>query len=257
MSEDSSKALEQKLKWGPFAAALVVLFAFVVVTMAAGFTVTLLPHLLGWNSVRVDEWLLHAPAANFIYVLLAETMTLGAGYWFVSYHKTSFRQVVGLVNPKWRDVMYVIFGFLAYLMLFMITILVVRSILPIDTDQEQALGFQKGISGSGLVMAFVSLVILPPIVEEVMFRGFLYRTLRSKKIKVAFATIITSVLFGALHLFGSADGSFLWIAFVDTFVLSVVLCIAREKTGTIWASIGIHALKNGLVFVNLFLLGNS
>jgi membrane protease YdiL (CAAX protease family) len=259
MSEDSSstQALEQKLNWGPLSAVLIVLFAFVVITMAANFLVTLLPHLLGWNSIRIDDWLMNAPAANFIYVLLAESLTFGVGYWFVTYRKMAFRQVVGLVKPRWRDILLAVIGFMVYLILFVIVIAGVRTLTPINTDQEQALGFQKNSNGAGLAMAFISLVVLPPIVEEIMFRGFLYRTLRSRKVKMLWATILTSGLFASLHLFGAADGGLLWIAFVDTFVLSLVLCFTREKTGTIWACIGIHALKNGFVFVNLFLLGNS
>ncbi|MEK7153780.1 MAG: CPBP family intramembrane glutamic endopeptidase, partial [Patescibacteria group bacterium] len=121
-------------------------------------------------------------------------------------------------------------------------------------EQEQALGFTRGISGTGLVMAFVSLVILPPLAEEIIFRGFLYGTLRANKVRAGVAILVTSLIFGSLHLFGAAEGGLLWIAFVDTFILSLVLCYFREQNGTIWASVGIHALKNGFVFLNLFII---
>jgi len=130
----------------------------------------------------------------------------------------------------------------------------VNAVIPIDAQQQQALGFSKSATGIGLVLAFVGLVILPPLAEETMFRGFLYGTFRRHKLPVPWSIVLTSVLFGGLHLFGSEDGGLLWIAFLDTFVLSVVLCYVREKTGSIWASIAIHALKNGFVFVNLFII---
>jgi hypothetical protein len=141
--------------------------------------------------------------------------------------------------------------------LFVIGLIIIDALFPINTNQEQALGFTRGVDGMELAMAFVGLVILPPIAEEIIFRGFFYGTLRANKIRKWSAIIVTSVLFGALHLFGAADGGLLWIAFVDTFILSVVLCYFREKNGTLWASIGIHALKNGLVFLNLFIINAS
>ena len=41
---------------------------------------------------------------------------------------------------------------------------------------------------------------------------------------------------------------------LDTFILSLVLIYLREKTGGLWASITLHAFKNGVAFVALFAL---
>ncbi|MGH7237402.1 MAG: CPBP family glutamic-type intramembrane protease [Candidatus Saccharimonadales bacterium] len=43
------------------------------------------------------------------------------------------------------------------------------------------------------------------------------------------------------------------MAGVDTFILSTVLCYLREKTGRLYAGIGVHALKNFVAFAALFL----
>ena len=53
---------------------------------------------------------------------------------------------------------------------------------------------------------------------------------------------------------GGAAGP-LWIGFIDTFILSLVLCYLRVKTGSLWAGITLHALKNGIAFVALFVIG--
>jgi membrane protease YdiL (CAAX protease family) len=258
MSDDSSKPTPvgrvAKLPWGPLAAVLVVLFGFIIVPVAAGVLIAFVPQLLGWDSIRGDEWLMGSPLANFLYVLLAEIMTLGALAWFFAYKKVRFRDAVALQQFKGRYIGYAILGWLAYMVLFVILLSVVQQFIPIDTEQEQAIGFDRGVTGIGLALAFVSLVVLPPIAEEIIFRGFFYGTLRSSKVSAIWATVITSVVFGGLHLLGAANGGLLWIAFVDTLILSFVLCYIRERTGSIWACIGIHALKNGFVFVNLFLL---
>jgi membrane protease YdiL (CAAX protease family) len=258
MSADSSKpvvaAEPRRLPWGPLAAVLMVLFGFIAIPVAAGVLITFIPHLLGWNSIKGDQWLMDSPLSNFLYVLLAESMTLGALAWFFAYKKIHFREAVALQRFRGRDVAYALLGWLAYLVLFVVLLAVIKQFIPINTEQEQAIGFDKGITGVGLGLAFVSLVILPPVAEEIIFRGFFYGTLRSSRVPFIAATILTSIVFASLHLLGAANGGLLWIAFIDTFILSLVLCYVRERTGSIWACIGIHALKNGFVFVNLFLL---
>ena len=44
------------------------------------------------------------------------------------------------------------------------------------------------------------------------------------------------------------------LAAATAFVLSLVLIYLREKTGSLWASITLHAIKNGVAFVALFAL---
>lgn len=247
-------AKPRKHTWGVIPTFLLIVLGFSVLPVVAGVLLAFVPKLLGWDSIRADEWLLDSPVAQFLFVLLSEAMTIGAIAWFIAHKKASFFSTVGLLRPKGRDVGYIVGGILAYLGLFVVALMLVNAVLPINTDQEQALGFERSITGVGLVLAFVSLVVLPPLAEEIVFRGFLYGTLRANKLGVGWSIFITSAIFGALHLFGAADGKLLWIAFLDTFVLSLVLCYVREKTGSLWASIGIHALKNGFVFLNLFII---
>lgn len=243
--------------WGPLAAFLVVLLSFLFIPLIAQVQLSIYPSLLGWDAARAEDWIVNSATANFLYVFLTEALTVAVLFWFTSYKHIAFRVATALGKPRWRDIAEAISGFILYFALFFAVMLVVQFIPAVDLDQEQALGFTRGIGGAELAMAFVSLVILPPLVEEIIFRGFFYGTLRANKVRKWLAIGITSFLFGSLHLFGAAEGGLLWIAFVDTFILSVVLCHYRERTGTIWASIGIHALKNGFVFLNLFIINAS
>lgn len=244
----------KRYAWSPVSGMAMILFGFLLLPVVAGVVTSFIPTLLGWDSIRADEWIMDSPVANFLYVLLAEALTLGAIWWFVSYKKVSFKKAVGLGPLKVRDFGYAILGFVVYFVLFIITLLSVQQFFTIDESVEQSLGFDKGIDGLGLALAFASLVILPPVAEEIIFRGFFYGTLRGNGARVGVAVIVTSIVFGSLHLFGSADGRLVWLAAIDTFVLSVILCYLREKTGTIWSCIFLHALKNGIVFLNLFVI---
>ena len=66
------------------------------------------------------------------------------------------------------------------------------------------------------------------------------------------SALATSALFATPHLFESGSGGLLWIAGLDTFVLSLVLCYLRERTGRLWAGVGVHMLKNSIAFVSLY-----
>jgi membrane protease YdiL (CAAX protease family) len=94
-------------------------------------------------------------------------------------------------------------------------------------------------------MAFIALVIIAPIAEEVLFRGYLYGKLRSHA-SVLVATLLTSALFGAVHM--------QWNVAIDTFILSLAMCYLRELTGTIWAGTLVHMIKNGLAFTLIFIV---
>jgi membrane protease YdiL (CAAX protease family) len=237
------------------AAIALVLFGFVVLQQVAAVIIVFVPHLF-LDSIAADEWVVNSPVSSFIYMLLAESMILASLLWFLSYKRAPFWKTVGLQRPRWSHLGYTVIGTLVYFAIFALTLIAAQA-LPIDLDQQQSLPFEQGNTGMALILAGISLIVLPPLVEEILFRGFLYGTLRSNKIKVVAATIITSVFFGCLHLFGGAGGSLIWVAAIDTFVLSLVLCNLRERTGSIWPCIGVHAIKNGIVFVNLFILGAS
>jgi uncharacterized protein len=85
------------------------------------------------------------------------------------------------------------------------------------------------------LMAF-SAVIVAPIAEEVIFRGYVYPV--AKKLagmKVAF-------FFSAL-VFAAAHGNVTLL--LPLFVLALLLAAAYEYTGSIWACIAIHFCFNG------------
>lgn len=238
------------------AAIIMVVVGFLVVPLIVRLLLSMVPQVvLGMGVDEADAWL-KTPMATFLYVLFSQVITISILTSFIRRRKESFWSVAALGRPGWRDAGYALSGMLMYLVVFISTLVAVQLIVPIDQNQEQALGFDQSVSGAGLLLAFISLVILPPIAEEILFRGFVYGTLRSHGASFLAASLSVSVVFGFLHLFGGTGSELLWIAMLDTFILSLVLCYVREKTGNLWASIVVHALKNGLVFLNLFILSS-
>ena len=124
----------------------------------------------------------------------------------------------------------------------------------LDVFQQQQLEFDNNtVQGARLLVVFITLVIIPPITEEIVFRGFLYNSLKKVTMKRV-AVVITSILFAAAHLEFFGENPLNFIAAIDTFVLSLFLIWVYEKTENLWAPIMLHALKNAIAFVVLFLI---
>lgn len=188
---------------------------------------------------------------TFLQIICMQVVTLAMLYWLLHRRRVG-TAYIGLIKPKIRDIGYVLSGAAVYMGAYIGIVTVLANLVQsLDLEQKQDIGFSADTAGPGLVFIFISLVILPPLVEEIIARGFLYTGLRNA-MKFLPAAIITSIIFGLAHLPGGEGGSTIWIAFIDTFILSMVLVYLREKTGSLWAPIGLHGLKNLIAFLALF-----
>jgi membrane protease YdiL (CAAX protease family) len=81
-------------------------------------------------------------------------------------------------------------------------------------------------------------VLAAPLVEELLFRGLIQTLVRSYIGRPWLSICMTSVLFAVIH-----DQSTHWPAL---FVLSMAIGYAYEKSGSLWQSIFMHAMFNGM-----------
>ena len=151
--------------------------------------------------------------------------------------------------PAWRDIGVTLMAVPVYITLLVIAMMLASNLPWIDLDQAQDIGITMVQPGVQLWLAFLLLVVLGPIAEELVFRGYLHGKLRATKAPVWVCIIIASALFGAAHM--------QWNVAIDTFVLGAVMSITREITGSIWPSIMMHMIKNGVAFYFLFVAAPS
>jgi uncharacterized protein len=242
----------KKLGYGPVSALFVTITAYTGSQVFVGIWVALVTAILGWGELRTESWLQTSVFAQFLTVLALEAAFLYIIWLFLQFMRVKLSKI-GLVKPVVRDIGYALAGYAVYFAVFVVITSIAQQLLPVlDMEQEQELGFSKETTGPALGLIFISLVILPPITEEIVTRGFLYTGLRSKLPKVV-AAIFTSLLFAAAHLQWGNDTPLLWVAAIDTFLLSLILVYLREKTGSLWPPIMVHMLKNGLAFMVLFI----
>lgn len=243
----------KKVPWSPTAAVIYATIVYFAAQFAASAAVIVYPRLRHWDKATTQNWLNTSVAGQFWFVLLAEALTFGAIWWFVRRRKSSLR-ALGWRGVRLSDVVYALAGFALYFLSYAIMLSVATHVFPsLNVNQKQDLGFQNPSGGFNLLLTFLSLVVLPPLVEETVFRGFVFGGLKNK-LPVVYAALFTSVLFAIAHLQFGSGKPLLWIAALDTFTLSLVLCYLRQKSGGLWAGIFLHGLKNGIAFVSLFLL---
>jgi membrane protease YdiL (CAAX protease family) len=251
-AKKSTDASGRNVPWGPLAAIVVTVVTYFVAQICAGVFIAFYPSIRGWTRGQADVWLRQSVDAQFLAIAITEAVTVWLLWKFLQSRKATWANI-GLIRPRLRDILVAAKGYAVYFVCFLSLTVFIEKFLPsINLEQEQQIGFDKaGNTAPELLAIFFSLVILPPLVEEIVCRGFLYTGLRSK-MSVIWAALITSTLFAAAHLqFGSGSQP-LWIAAIDTFVLSLILVYARQKTGSLWPAIYIHMGKNMAAFLLLF-----
>jgi len=198
---------------------------------------------LGVALSDLNEVVLNTVTTALAYVITLALIILVP--WWVKKKKTTLEDVSLDRLPSWADILVTPAGFVVYLIISGLLMWLATSYLPgFDASQVQEVGFKNLNQNYEFVLAFLALVVAVPVAEEVLFRGYLFGKLK-KIVPVWVAIAVTSLVFGVLH--GNLN------VIIDTAALSAVLCVLRQITGTIWPSILVHMLKNGIAFYFLFI----
>ena len=107
--------------------------------------------------------------------------------------------------------------------------------------------------GIGIKIGLLMLAaVAAPVVEEIMFRGVLYRQLRmsssqmSHFISMVFSMGLTSFVFAAIHPQG-------WVGIPALMSIAIGMNLLREYRGSLLAPMVIHATSNGIVMTMMMI----
>lgn len=162
---------------------------------------------------------------------------------------------IGLAQslPSWRDIGLAPIAFVVSLIATGIVMYIAGAVLPgVDLTTEQQVGFENITQRYEMLLAFFTLVVLAPICEEVLFRGYLYGRVR-RHYNALWTIALTSFVFGLMHVYAGPGMPLQWNVMIGTTVLALFIGALREYTGSIWAGILVHMLKNGVAFFVLFI----
>tara|TARA_Y100001970_G_C14167289_1_gene822049 strand:+ start:435 stop:1229 length:795 start_codon:yes stop_codon:yes gene_type:complete len=93
----------------------------------------------------------------------------------------------------------------------------------------------------GYIFLFLAVVIVAPIGEEVVFRGFLQKFLEEHWEDATRAVLVTSLFFAMIHF------NPFWT--IQIYLLGVVLGFLSWKTKSVIPSIILHSMNNGTAFI--------
>lgn len=102
-------------------------------------------------------------------------------------------------------------------------------------------GFEDPIT---LFLGFVAAVFIAPIAEELLFRGVLFNRLKIR-IGAPLGIIISSIIFGSLHFYGTAP----FMHVVTASIFGMLMCVFYMRHDNIFLNITVHFIGNLLVYV--------
>jgi membrane protease YdiL (CAAX protease family) len=144
-------------------------------------------------------------------------------------------------TPFWRAVGWATAGMVAFY-----TFAAVYSVLVHPSAEQtvtQDLGADQGTLG--LIVAGATVILIAPAVEEFFFRGFFYKALRTS-LPVLAAALVDGLLFGAIHY--DFTGTDALLILPPLAALGFIFCLVYEKTGSVFVTMGMHAVNNSIAY---------
>lgn len=213
---------------------ITILEVLIIVIVLIG--IFLLLNLFGFSITK--DWVYVGIIFYFIYRLR----------FFADDFRHDLRNIFSKISPKSLLIIVLVNVFFSYGMLYFSHFL-----LSVPGFKETI--FAPLFSLAGIAGVF-STVIISPISEELLFRGIFFNRVKIL-VPTSFAILISSILFGALHSYGSV---------ISAFVFGVCMCIIYLKTQNILTCIFAHFLNNliaeflvhidtgNLIFTNIFVI---
>lgn len=242
---DKKEDVKKRSYWAILTTPAWVIFCFFIAQLIV-IVLDKILSLFGLSTSGLNDAVLNSVAMALVYILTIILVIFVPKLFNALKHYHFNKTSLGLHKlPTWGDILLTPASLVVYFIISALLILLVSKLFPgFNVNQAQEVGFSNLNNKLDYILAFVSLVVIAPFAEELLFRGYLFGKLKAA-IPTWLAIIVVSLSFGALH------GS--WNVAIDTFALSVVLCLLREITGNLWSPILLHMAKNGIAFYFLFI----
>jgi uncharacterized protein len=105
-----------------------------------------------------------------------------------------------------------------------------RSISDFQINAFRTAGF--------LPLLYVAIVVMAPLLEELIFRGFLLQGFRHSVVGVGWAVVISSAMWASLHI------QYDFFDIFSIFLLGLLFCAARLRSGSLYVPIAMHMFMN-------------
>jgi uncharacterized protein len=145
-------------------------------------------------------------------------------------------EYLALNMPRWRDIGIVVPILIAAIAFAdLVTYLAGQPLVP----PFQIEIYKSAQAGGTLIWLWLAVVVVAPIGEDLLFRGFMFRGFVREPRDSLPAILVISLLWALLHL-----GQYDWFGVAVVFVLGILLGYVRYFTGSTTLTIFLHMMFN-------------
>ncbi|MFI5240518.1 MAG: CPBP family intramembrane glutamic endopeptidase [Candidatus Saccharimonadia bacterium] len=178
--------------------------------------------------------------ASFVFAIVNAVAALGVIAFYLHRYHASWQDLGWRKFNFARTIMYLVIGFILFLVIIQLTFMALVWLVPsFNPAQPQTNDFTAPTTSLGRQLSLIALVLLPPVVEETVFRGFIFPAFSKWRGEVVGA-IMTSILFGFAHLQYNVS--------IYTLILSLILCYMYWRLRSIWPGVALHMINNYIAY---------
>lgn len=168
-------------------------------------------------------------------------------WWWLRRYPVGIQALGWRPVPVWRTIKFVLVVLVGFIVLASTAIWLISQLVPaFDANQAQMNQFSAVQTSSDWILAILAMVVLPPIMEESIFRGLAFTAL-AKRWGSVMGAVGSSALFALAH--GQANVG------VYTFVLGLLLCWLYRRFDSIVPGVMVHMVNNALAYWALMSTG--
>ena len=177
----------------------------------------------------------------YISFFLGQGIILVPPLYYLTVKKKPILQSLRINLVSMQTVQYSFIFSLGVLIIFDALDRIIHQIIP-TPDYIIDLGqIMQPDSTLGYVFLFLAVVVVAPIGEEIVFRGFLQKFLEDYWKDITRAVLVTSLFFAMIHF------NPFWT--IQVYLLGVVLGFLAWKTKSVFPSILLHSINNGAAYI--------
>jgi membrane protease YdiL (CAAX protease family) len=224
---------------------LFLLFAIISLTVIQGILMVFYAPHQSMSSQQLEMYLLSKPqftlgsmviwyGAIFFFLYVTLSLLRGHSFW----ECLGWRKITS--RPGERERNPIVYFFAGCALSLFVAILSSRLKAPDNSPMEELFKNRQ------TALLFVGMaVLIAPLVEETLFRGYLY-PLFARSFGVTPGIVITGVLFGMMH---GAQLGWTWGLVAMLILVGIVFTLVRARTGSVFASFLMHLGYNSLISV--------
>lgn len=174
---------------------------------------------------------------TFISFIIGQAFMLVPLIWFLIHKKQPVIKRLRL-NSVPNEILYltVIFSFGVIVLSDEID-RIIQILIPAPDYILDLNGLLKPESLGGFILLFTAVVVIAPLGEELLFRGFLQQFLEKYWKDITRAILVTALFFAIIHM------NPYW--FIQIYFLGIILGFLAWKTGSVLPPLILHGMNNG------------